>query len=155
GLQLFWNPDDNGAHFVLYSDHGQLIPSQEPIWSEPWEPILQVTVEKIATKSGGGDDDAPADGDPGDGDPEGTGPVRLEAQNLLAADSLGHGVPPCLQVIDTRQVAHDRAATLCPAGAGSECDVNHDGHADVRDLVVMAQCITGASACPDTAGGVL
>src|SRR5262249_14134347 len=45
GLQLFWNPDDNGAHFVLYSDHGQLIPLQEPIWSEPWEPILQLTVE--------------------------------------------------------------------------------------------------------------
>lgn len=143
GMQLFWNPDDNGAHFVLYSDQGRLIPTQAPEWSEPWEPILQLTVEEISTKSSG------------DEDGSGSTNVRLEAQDLVAADSVGHGVPHCLQVTDTRQEAQDRAATICPAGQGSECDVNHDGVADVRDLVVMVNCITGAAACPDTTGGVL
>ena len=145
GLQLFWNPDDNGAHFVLYSDHGGLIPAQAPVWTEPWEKILQLTVETIATRTGG-DDKASMPTN---------GYVRLAAQDLLAADSVGHGVPQCLQVTDDRQEAHDRAATICPAGAASECDVNHDGRADVRDLVIMAMCITGFGACPDTSGGVL
>jgi flagellar hook capping protein FlgD len=149
GMQLFWNPDLDGAHFVLYSDQGHLIPPQAPIWSEPWESILLLAIEKTTT-SAGGDDVQVQD----DGDRSVTDIVRLAAGDLLAADSSGHGVPQCLLVTDTREEAHDRAATLCPPGATSECDVNHDGHADVRDLVLMAMCIGGFGACPDTSGGV-
>jgi hypothetical protein len=152
GMQLFWNPDPNGAHFVLYSDHGELIPPQAPVWTNPWEPILQVAVDKIVPPppSGGGGM-APANSVP----VPPPAPVRLEAQDLLAADSLGHAVPHCPPLPTATTVAQDRAATICPAGQASECDVNHDGRADVRDLVIMAMCITGAGACPDTTGGVL
>jgi len=132
GMHVFWNPDPDGAHFVLYSDNGQLIPPKAPVWSDPWEPVLQVTVQE-------GDDVIVAD------------KVRLQARDLLAADSVGAGVPHCPQITAEYR---DRDATFCPPGEGA-CDLNHDGHSDVRDLVMMALCITGAGACPDTSGGAL
>jgi hypothetical protein len=134
-MQLFWNPDPDGAHFILYSDQGHLIPPQTPIWTSPWEPILEVTVEQFASEG------------------LGQGAVRLDAQDLLASDSVGAAVPHCPLVLVPD--IEDRAATICPAGQASECDVNHDGRADVRDLVIMAMCISGFGACPDTSNGAL
>jgi len=126
GMRLFWDRDPNGAHFVLYSDNGQLIPAHEP-FAEPGEPVLRVTVEE---DTGAGAIDH----------------VRLYASQLFGADSLGHEVDPCP---DPRLLIRDRAANFCSAGS---CDANHDGLSDVRDLVVMALCIWGG-VCPDTSGG--
>jgi hypothetical protein len=133
GLRLFWNPEPDGAKFVLYSDNGQLIPAQPPVPPEQWQSILHLDLALAATKLPG-----PVPGQ-----------IRLHPQDVLASDSVGQAVPVCF----LPTVIRDLDATICLQRAG--CDVNHDGVTDVRDLVIMAMCITGTGACPDTTGGAL
>jgi hypothetical protein len=128
GFQLFWDKDSNGAHFVLYSDDGRLLPPHIRDWSQPWEPVLRLTVDQ---NSGVPSIDQ----------------VRFYFDHLLGADSTGHEVNLCPH--PQRDEVGDFAATFCSAGS---CDANHDGRSDVRDLVIMAMCIWGG-VCPDTSGG--
>lgn len=128
GMRLFWDHDANGAHFVLYSDNGQLIPAHDPSPSQPWEPILRATVEE--------NPGVPA-----------IDQVRFYFDHLLGADSTGREVNLCPH--PQRDEVGDFAVTFCSAGS---CDANHDGRSDVRDLVIMAMCIWGG-VCPDTSGG--
>src|SRR5262249_14656831 len=45
GMRLFWNPETDGAKFVLYSDNGQLIPAQPPVPPAQWQSILHLGLE--------------------------------------------------------------------------------------------------------------
>ena len=61
--------------------------------------------------------------------------VRLMPEELLVSDADGHAMPMC-------NYSHlrltDPSARFCPEGG---CDMNADGRADVRDLVVMVNCL--------------
>ncbi len=79
--------------------------------------------------------------------------VHLAALDLLVSDVNGIGVPGC----PTPAIyPGPNVATLCRL---ARCDANADGHSDVRDLVVMVNCLYPPPnvrlACPDSASGVL
>lgn len=80
--------------------------------------------------------------------------VRIEpgGSNLsglirVASDSLGDAAPIC-DVSTMRLVPV--AIRVCAPERG--CDVNHDGSADVRDLVTMVRCLRTPGACADSLG---
>ena len=64
-----------------------------------------------------------------------TGVVRLMPDSLLVSDTNGIEVPMC-DISRVRQT--DPAARFCPEAG---CDMNADGRADVRDLVLMVNCL--------------
>lgn len=79
--------------------------------------------------------------------------VHLAAVDLIVSDVAGHGIRGC-PVIGI--YPGPNVATLCRA---TRCDANGDGHSDVRDLVVMINCLSPPSnvrlACPgDSLGEV-
>jgi hypothetical protein len=129
-MNLQWTRTDAGARFVLFATDGSVIPPYfdplvDPI--EPWPHLLRITV----------------------GLPEGvTGNAfRVDADSLLGADPWAQAVTACVSPL----------ADAMPGGVlvcrQSGCDVNGDGHGDVRDLVLMVHCILGGGNCPDTTAG--
>jgi hypothetical protein len=74
--------------------------------------------------------------------------VHLAALDLLVSDVNGIGIPGC----PTPAIyPGTNVATLCRS---ARCDANADGHSDVRDLVVMVNCLNPPPnvrlACPDS-----
>ena len=129
GMILNWTPTAKGARFVMFAQHGAPIPAIPPRWENfHGVPVLKVTVA------------APASGE----FPPVTRVLPLE---MIASDSVGHGVPGCPMIMtfvyDPRL---DPAARIC---ADRPCDANGDGRSDVRDLVLMARCLY--MACSDSA----
>lgn len=128
-MQIAWNATPDGADFVLFSTSGRTFRSAciPPATCPPGAaPVFEVTV-------------TPRAGMP-------IPPLtRLDVTGLLAADSLGREVHPC------PTFAPVSPARIC---AGRNCDFNADGHLDVRDLVLMARCVLGVGACPDSAASV-
>ena len=124
-MQLAWNALPDGASFVLFSTTGATMnsPCMPPAMCPPHpEGVLEVAV-------------APR---PGVAIP----PVALlDAYGLLAADTLGREVPPCPTFVAAPP------ARIC---VGHDCDFNADGSLDVRDLVLLARCVTGRGGCPDS-----
>ncbi len=64
--------------------------------------------------------------------------TTLATANLLGADPEGNAVPPCDSVL------YSPPARIC---AAPDCDFNHDGATDVRDLVLMVNCLHQPTAC--------
>jgi hypothetical protein len=121
-MHLQWTRTEHGARFVLFADHGAPIPVPPPPDSTDRRsgvtPVLAVTVEPV----------------PGGRLAERT---ALYATGLIGSDSTGGRVDPCP---DQRPVA-----AICSA---TRCDMNGDGVADVRDLVLMVHCVQGTGYCP-------
>lgn len=132
-MRLAWQPTENGASFVMFSDSGRTFtsPCSHPARCAPGadstiaDDVIEITVE-----------------------PRTSAPVpaltKLDVHELLLSDSLGREVSAC------PTFAPVPPARIC---AGRSCDFNADGHADVRDLVLMARCVVGAGPCPDSAAG--
>jgi hypothetical protein len=121
GMRLQWRTTERGARFVLFAESGAPIPPYYLDDLGGW-PVLAVTVESSQA--------VPL--------PERT---RLFAVNMLGADSTGGGVDEC------PHIGFGPVAIIC---SGSRCDMNADGIADVRDLVLMVHCVLGTGLCPDT-----
>jgi hypothetical protein len=121
GMHLDWRRTERGARFVLFAEQGAPIPPCV-FCENGWE-LLRVTVEATGQ--------VPVQ------------PTRVFVGALVASDSAGIGVPVCPDVrLDLR-----RGALICP---GARCDINADGIADVRDLVLMVRCVLNTGPCPDT-----
>jgi hypothetical protein len=136
GMTLEWTKTPGGAAFVMFAAGGAPIPPFAQAGDDTAyniSPVLHVEVKAVPYPS----------------IPENP-PVTvfaLWADSLLGADSLGHGVPMCmLRCLDnmTRQCAP--IARFC---VPTRCDVNDDGHSDVRDLVLMVRCLLVGSDCTD------
>lgn len=124
GMRIAWTQqNDGGARFVMFAESGAPIPITDgPL---PGTPVLRVTAS--ATNR------VPL-----------PGRTNVSVYALTASSMLGNGVPLCpilFAIVD--------AATIC---AGGGCDVNHDGVADVLDLVRMVHCVLGTGSCPDSIG---
>ena len=125
GMQLAWSERADGASFVLFSTDGHVIRSacEPPAMCPPAaEAVLEVLVAQR----------------PGVPIPPLT---LLDVRDLLAADTLGQEVLGCPTAVVIPP------ARIC---AGHSCDFNGDGRLDVRDLVLMARCVTGHGNCPDS-----
>jgi len=128
-MRLAWQPKPNGAKFVLFSTDGSVIPPPPPDSGFSQVPILSVTVALA-----GDEPSAPVS--------------SLLVSSILASDPSGNQVPEC----PTFRFAPPEAR-IC--FGGHLCDLNHDGVADVRDLVLMVHCILGTGPCPDSGMGGL
>jgi hypothetical protein len=122
GMRLTLSVTPGAVRFVLFALDGAPI----PVTPNPFDgnPILKVTVVQ----------------------PPGTRAPALtyaNANDLIAADSLGQGVEDC-------SIRYDRIANPGARICGERrCDSNHDGVADVRDLVEMVRCIYGLALCAE------
>jgi len=146
GMHLQWRATDHGATFVLFSDGTPHIPPIDMSNDSTFANILRVEVTAPAESGHGheGDDEGDDDGGPGKSGDKGNVPkVKMVAQNLLGADSLGHAVNPCPIVSD--EFRFDSFVVFC---RGDGCDFNGDGSTDVRDLVAMVNCLNDSAACP-------
>jgi hypothetical protein len=128
GMTLEWTKTPRGAAFVLFASSGAPIPAFVTAPGNPYfdyAPVLHVEVKAVPYIS---IPEAP--------------PVTvftLRADSLLGADSLGRGVPMCPIVCPAYMAGPcGPVARFC---AGARCDVNLDGHSDVRDLVLMVRCL--------------
>lgn len=128
GMALQWQPIEGGAEFVLFSTGNGHIPAAPPMPDTARVPILRIRVEVSP------DVDRPLP-------PRAT----LRAHDLLAADRNGQEVPGCpiMFIVEPR----DQYVVFC---TGPSCDANRDGARDVRDLVVMVNCINDLMLCDPT-----
>lgn len=136
GKLLDWVETLNGVRFALFATTGAVIPpfpGDHP-WSsrEGW-PVLRVVLEHDSTA--------------------GPLPARsvVQAERLLGADATGGAVPvcpppPCVQVDPRFAPGRAIVCTELP------CDVNADGRADIRDIVLLVRCLTGELPCPPDPG---
>lgn len=124
GMRLVWQPTENGARFVMYSEGGAQIPAAPPMPSYGHLPILRVRVELRTTNT--------------------PPPARavMRAFGLLGADANGQGVNGC--PIFFLIEPHDAYAVFCSEVL---CDFNRDGATDVRDLVGMVSCLDDSTRC--------
>lgn len=137
GMLLDWTATADGARFVLFAESGapippaRAVPMRDPATLE-W-PVLKITVAHVNR---------------GGPPPERT---VVAPDNLLGSDIDGVAVrlcppPPCVS-LDLR--LPPARAIICATGG---CDFNADGLQDVRDLVLMVNCVNSERACPwDTA----
>ncbi len=130
GMHLDWNPTPDGADFVMFAESGAPIPATLRDSVRHDVPVLEVSVAPgvYAARGPSGPEVPPV--------------TLLFAQELLGSDSLGGAVPPCPTLLPLMP-----AARICTSRA---CDFNHDGVADVRDLVIMVHCVLQTGFCPDT-----
>ena len=132
GYHLTWTQTPAGARFIMFNDGGASIPPDSLL--PPGHPILLVTVSAV----------------PGVAIPAST---SIFAQELLGSDPDGNAVPVCPSRIPLPQheprdpALYFPTATICGA---AECDVNHDAIADVRDLVLMVNCLHAPDRCGAT-----
>jgi hypothetical protein len=126
GMRIRWEPSAQGADFVMFAEHGAPIPPTPPDTSGfGGIPVLRVTVELNVRR--------PSD------------LALVTPLSVFGSDAAGNLVPECpgrprLDVISAR---------IC---SERDCDFNGDGAVDVRDLVLMAHCITGETPCPAVLG---
>jgi flagellar hook capping protein FlgD len=126
GAKLRWEPTPHGAKFALIADPNVPLPPTPPTGSAA--PVLDIQV----VQSG-----APAR------------PVTLlELAQLVASDPAGREVPWCPTLI-TDPFRFTAYARIC-SGAAAPCDFNGDGHADIRDLVLMMRCLRDGQLCGDS-----
>lgn len=133
GMHLDWTRTSDGASFLLLATQGA------PIVSPP-DNLPPVPVGVLAVEVGPNvrvPHESPL--------PE---RARIHAFGLIASDSLGGDVPACPRVELDLIVP---GAVICLEAA---CDLNADGSADVRDLVLFAHCVLGTGPCPDPVTGL-
>lgn len=129
GMHLTWEAIPGGAKFVLWSDHDAPIP---PNFGGPPAQFLKVSwsLGVRDTRENGIMPDS----------------LRwyVSWHNVFGSDINGRLVPLC--PIQTGVVAE--LAVIC-SGDGF-CDANNDLHSDVRDLVLMSQCLVAPAGrnCP-------
>jgi hypothetical protein len=128
GMHLTWEPIPGGAKFVLFADQGAPIPPDSgsgpvQVLKISWIPGIRNVHESSIDPS-----------------------VRWQIgwSEVFGSDIYGQLVPLC--PIATESLVAD-LATICVGDPG-HCDLNGDAHADVRDLVLMAHCLTIPRACP-------
>ena len=124
GMQLQWTSRPDGAEFVLFALGDERIPATDPLVPQS---VLEVEVANVT----------------GTPIPEVT---HLVAVKLIGSDEAGQLVPNCA-TREGRGLAP--IARICRA---SLCDMNGDGRADVRDLVLLVRCVTGTGPCPEPDG---
>ncbi len=123
GMQVAWQRTASGAKYVLFSDHGQVIPPCPPGGGVFCDATVLEVVATQTTRVV-------------------VPPVTLAHMNdLLVADSIGNAIPFCPTLVRVTNVAR-----IC--SGGETCDANSDGSLDVRDLVVMARCVREPNTCP-------
>jgi hypothetical protein len=121
GMNLNWTRTTDGVRFVMYATAGAPIAA-----SGQGVPVLRVSVELAA----------------GSTEPQ---YQVTTGSDLLGSDAQGSAVPLCPMIA----LALAPAAILC---VGQEqCDFNADQQVDVRDLVLMVRCLSGAGPCPPDA----
>ena len=127
GVQVSWRRDGPLTRFVVFGTRGLAVPAG-------MSGLLRVTLAADSSLTAG-----PELG-------------HLQGRITLASDANGDAIPFCPEpavVSLGLPICLDRSA---PSG----CDVNGDGHTDVRDLVRMARClrdrVPGDPACHDCDG---
>ena len=123
GYRLTWSPTANGANFILFNDGGVPIPPDS--LNGPGRPILLVTVTAPAGAM------VPAE-------------TRLVALHPVGSDPAGGLVPECIVGGPDGFPKPPPFARICGM---ADCDANHDGRTDVRDLVLMVRCLRAGAAC--------
>lgn len=123
GYRFGWSRTATGARWFLFNDGGAPIPS-----GPPPKPLFNVTLRAPAGPP------VPAE-------------TYVFAENLLGSDPSGNAVPPCPPPSDTspRPRYAPPFARICGT---AECDANSDGRTDVRDLVMMVNCLHSRVVCP-------
>jgi len=127
GMHLSWEPEPDGARFVLFADSGAPIPAN---FGRRESQVLKI---KWAMRVMPANERAPD-------------PVEIyiiSTSDLFGSDIDGGLVP--LSPLRTGE-SYD-VAKICIGGGGA-CDVNGDRYTDVRDLVLMAHCLGGIGPCP-------
>jgi hypothetical protein len=122
GMRVAWTPSDVGANFVMFSTILGGIPPSPADGSH--EPVLTLTIS------------AP----PGVTIPPTT---ELLLTNVLGSDPEGGAVPPC-PIIARERLVYIPPPRICST---TDCDFNRDGFSDVRDLVLMVNCLHLRDAC--------
>ena len=123
GVHVSWRQDGERARFVLFGATPNVVP---PGTSD----LLRVTVALDSLV------------------PPWLTFGSLHGSITLASDAGGQQVPTCPEpLIVAPQLM------LCVHRDSASCDVNADGHADVRDLVLMVRCLRRSA--PDTLGRAL
>jgi len=138
GMTLQWTKRPGGAAFVMFATQGAPIsPAGTGTDSThvSFLPVLRVGVRFVADAA------TPA-----------TTPLglyTLRADSLFGSDETGEAVRTCLlRCVDSTDVrCAPPVARFC---VQASCDVNHDGRADVSDLVRMVHCVVPGGSCPDT-----
>ncbi len=135
-MLIDWTPTSEGARFVLFARSGAPIPpfpkSTRMVEIGGW-PVLRVTVEHLARGAA-----PPAQ-------------TVVTTENVLGSDIAGQAVllcppPPCADSDPRFSLGR---AIIC---ADRPCDFNADGLLDVRDLVLMVNCVNARSTCALDAG---
>lgn len=112
GVQVSWRHDGGLTRFVVFGTDGVAVPAG-------LSSLLRITLAADSSLTAG-----PEFG-------------RLQGVVTLASDAAGNEIPLCPQ-----PAIVPPALTIClDRSALSGCDVNGDGHTDVRDLVRMAMCL--------------
>ena len=135
GMHVVWRPTPDGARFAMVADQGAPIPAKpDDVLYDPL-PVLKVTAAET----------------PGTPIPLRT---YVMAMDLLASNASGGSVYECpIRLLDPASVIA-RTAIIC-GGVPPACDFNHDGIADIRDLVLMIHCVLQSGYCPPDASGHL
>ncbi len=133
GVHVSWRQDGQRSRFVIFGTSPDVVPAGV-------SDLLRVTVV--------------ADSVVPSATPSGTPSGTLRGQIEVASGPNGEQVPFCPE-----PALVPPALPLCIDRAAQGCDVNGDGHLDVRDLVLMARCLrntasdsTGNVACFDCDG---
>ncbi|MEQ1831607.1 MAG: T9SS type A sorting domain-containing protein [Candidatus Eisenbacteria bacterium] len=127
GVQVSWRRDGPLTRFVVFGTRGVAVPAGV-------SSLLRVTLAADSSLTAG-----PESG-------------RLQGVVTLASDGAGEAIPFC-----ALPAVLPPALNIClDRSAPSGCDVNGDGHTDVRDLVRMATClrapVAGDPRCHDCDG---
>ncbi|MGH7730229.1 MAG: FlgD immunoglobulin-like domain containing protein [Candidatus Eiseniibacteriota bacterium] len=132
GMLLDWTATPDGARFVMFAPSGAPIPPPPDGGFFPGDawPVLRVTVASLTR---------------GALIPDRT---VVTTENLLGSDIEGGAVPLCFVVCPSRDFTPTPGrAIICGERI---CDFNVDGLHDVRDLVLMVQCVNDPAHCtPD------
>jgi len=72
------------------------------------------------------------------------------AVGLLGADAKANAVHECPVLYLGEPIRFVAPAGVICARASAACDLNNDGRADVRDLVLMIHCVLQSGDCPPT-----
>lgn len=139
GMTLEWRRTSQGAAFVMFATEGAPIPPFATVGDDTaynFAPVLHVEVQAVPYITTFRDPPKKI--------------FAMYADSLLGADSLGQGVPMCLmRCLDTdNNRCGMPVARFC---LESGCDVNFDGHTDVRDLVRLVYCLHSRGCFPPVA----